>query len=82
MKHHRHGLRVGDEVQLVYAARTLYEDLPVTYSDINCKDLRGLITYKIIKVGKCGNLITLVSPITKENKSISVYYVRPEFLLK
>lgn len=80
--YHRHGLRVGDEVQLKYSTRSLYEELPVTYSDIDCKDLRGLITYKVKKVGKGGNSITLVSPITKENKSISVGFIREEFLRK
>ena len=82
MKHHKHGLRIGDEIQLQYSARNLYQDFPVTYSYIDCKDLRGLITYRVIKVGKCVNLITINSPISNQNISISTAFIRPEFLLK
>jgi hypothetical protein len=79
---HKHGLRIGDEIQLKNSIRYLYENLPVTYSDIDCKDLKGLITYKVVHVAKCGNYVTVISPITNEKQSISTSFVRQEFLLK
>lgn len=81
MKHHHHGLRVNDAIYLNESVRYLYPDFPPRYSDIDPKDLRGLIPYKINKVGKCGNSVTIVSPINGTSMGLSTHFVRKESML-